>query len=131
MPAFNELSSSEINALASFILDDKKTQHEIFIAPEKKKDPWTDLSYTSTGYNKFLTKDGYPAINPPWGTLNAINLNTGEFLWRDTLGDYPELKVKGIHSGTENYGGAVVTSGGLIFIASTKVIGVVGLNLAL
>jgi quinoprotein glucose dehydrogenase len=120
MPAFNELSSSEINALASFILDDKKTQHEIFIAPEKKKDPWTDLPYTSTGYNKFMTKEGYPAIKPPWGTLNAIDLNTGEFVWEDTLGDYPELKAKGIHSGTESYGGAVVTAGGLIFIAATS-----------
>lgn len=120
MPAFNQLSSSEINALASFILDDKKTQHEIFIAPEKKKDPWTDLPYTSTGYNKFLTKEGYPAIKPPWGSLNAINLNTGEFLWKDTLGDYPELKAKGIHSGTESYGGAVVTAGGLVFIAATS-----------
>jgi len=120
MPAFNQLSSSEINALASFILDDKKTQHEIFIAPEKKKDPWTDLPYTSTGYNKFLTKEGYPAIKPPWGTLNAIDLNTGEFLWKDTLGDYPELKAKGIHSGTESYGGSVVTAGGLVFIAATS-----------
>jgi quinoprotein glucose dehydrogenase len=120
MPAFNQLSSSEINALASFILDDKKTQHEIFIAPEKKKDPWTDLPYTSTGYNKFLTKEGYPAIKPPWGTLNAIDLNTGEFLWKDTLGDYPELKAKGIHSGTESYGGPVVTAGGLVFIAATS-----------
>ncbi|HZW66866.1 MAG TPA: PQQ-binding-like beta-propeller repeat protein [Hanamia sp.] len=120
MPAFNQLSSSEINALASFILDHKKTQHEIFIAPEKKKDPWTDLPYTSTGYNKFLTKEGYPAIKPPWGTLNAIDLNTGEFLWKDTLGDYPELKAKGIHSGTESYGGSVVTAGGLVFIAATS-----------
>ena len=120
MPAFNQLSSSEINALASFILEDIKEQNKIFIAPEKKKDPWTDLPYTSTGYNKFLTKEGYPAIKPPWGTLNAINLNTGEFLWKDTLGDYPELKAKGIHSGTEMYGGSVVTAGGLVFIAATS-----------
>jgi quinoprotein glucose dehydrogenase len=120
MPAFNQLSSSEINALASFILEDKKEQDKIFIEPEKKKDPWTDLPYTSTGYNKFLTREGYPAINPPWGTLNAINLNTGELIWKDTLGDYPELKAKGIHSGTENYGGAVVTAGGVIFIAATS-----------
>jgi quinoprotein glucose dehydrogenase len=120
MPAFNQLSSSEINALASFILEDKKEQDKIFIEPEKKKDPWTDLPYTSTGYNKFLTREGYPAINPPWGTLNAINLNTGELIWKDTLGNYPELKAKSIHSGTENYGGAVVTAGGVIFIAATS-----------
>ena len=56
---------------------------------------------------------------PPWGTLSAIDLNTGKLLWKDTLGDYPELKAKGIHSGTENYGGPVVTAGGLLFIAAT------------
>jgi len=128
MPAFNQLSSSEINALASFILEDKKEQDKIFIEPEKKKDPWTDLPYTSTGYNKFLTKEGYPAIKPPWGSLNAINLNTGELIWKDTLGDYPELKAKGIHSGTENYGGAVVTAGGLVFIAATSDAKIRGFN---
>lgn len=120
MPAFNQLSSTEINALASFILDNKKEQRKIFFEPQKKENAYTDLPYTSTGYNKFLTKEGYPAIKPPWGTLNAINLNTGELLWEDTLGDYPELKAKGIHSGTENYGGSVVTAGGIVFIAATS-----------
>lgn len=52
---------------------------------------------------------GYPAIAPPWGTLSAIDLNTGRYCWKDTLGDYPEFKAKGIHTGTENYGGSVVT----------------------
>ena len=70
--------------------------------------------------NKFLTKEGYPAVAPPWGTLNAINLNTGQIVWKDTLGDYPELKAKGIHSGTENYGGPAVTAGGVLFIAATS-----------
>lgn len=60
------------------------------------------MPYT-TGYNKFLTKEKYPAVKPPWGTLNAINLNTGQLIWKTTLGDYPELKAKGIHSGTEDY----------------------------
>ncbi|MEO8823192.1 MAG: PQQ-binding-like beta-propeller repeat protein, partial [Ginsengibacter sp.] len=120
MPAFNQLSSSEIKALSSFILENKSEQREIFIESQKKENPWTDLPYNSTGYNKFLTKEGYPAIKPPWGTLNAINLNTGELLWKDTLGDYPELKAKGIHSGTENYGGSVVTAGGIVFIAATS-----------
>ena len=120
MPAFNQLSSSQIKALASFILEDKKEQQEIFTGLHKKENPWTDLPYTSTGYNKFLTKEGYPAITPPWGFLNAINLNTGEILWKDTLGDYPELKAKGIHTGTQNYGGSVVTAGGLVFIAATS-----------
>lgn len=120
MPAFNTFSAEEKRAIASFILDIKRNQTKKFIAPLKIKDPYLDLPYTSTGYNKFLTKEGYPAVKPPWGTLTAINLNTAEVVWKDTLGDYPELKAKGIHSGTENYGGPVVTAGGLVFIAATS-----------
>ncbi len=120
MPAFNTLSGEEKNAIASFILDLKTNQTKKFMALGKTKDPYLELPYTNTGYNKFLTKEGYPAIKPPWGTLTAINLNTTEVVWKDTLGDYPELKAKGIHSGTENYGGPVVTAGGLLFIAATS-----------
>ena len=120
MPAFRQLASTEINALASFILDNKTEQTKKFIAPVREEDPWHKLPYTATGYNKFLTKEGYPAVKPPWGTLNAINLNTGELVWKDTLGDYRELKAKGIHSGSENYGGPAVTAGGLVFIAATS-----------
>jgi quinoprotein glucose dehydrogenase len=60
-------------------------------------------------------------LRPPWGTLNAIDLNTGEYLWRKPLGEFPELTARGVApTGTENYGGPVVTAGGLIFIAATK-----------
>jgi quinoprotein glucose dehydrogenase len=120
MPAFNRLSAEEKDALASFILELKSDQNKKFTEATTPKNPYLELPYTSTGYNKFLTKEGYPAIKPPWGTLTAINLNTAEIVWRDTLGDYPELKAKGIHSGTENYGGPVVTAGGLLFIAATS-----------
>ena len=120
MPAFNTLSGEEKNAIASFILDMKSSQQKKFIAPAEVKDPYLQIPYTNTGYNKFLTKEGYPAVKPPWGTLTAINLNTTEVIWKDTLGDYPELKARGIHSGTENYGGPVVTAGGLVFIAATS-----------
>ena len=120
MPAFNTLSDEEKNAIASFILDMKNIQNKKFIPPPETKDPYLQLPYTNTGYNKFLTKEGYPAVKPPWGTLAAINLNTTQVVWKDTLGDYPELKARGIHSGTENYGGPVVTAGGLVFIAATS-----------
>jgi quinoprotein glucose dehydrogenase len=74
-----------------------------------------------TGYNRFLDKNGYPGITPPWGTLNAVDLNTGKLLWKSTLGEFPELTKKGIPpTGTENYGGPLVTKGGLVFIAATK-----------
>ncbi len=120
MPAFGQLAENEKKALASFILDLKAEQNNKFIAPVKPEDKWVKLPYSATGYNKFLTKEGYPAVVPPWGTLNAIDLNTGQLVWKDTLGDYPELKARGIHSGTENYGGPVVTAGGVLFIAATS-----------
>ncbi|MGG9963630.1 PQQ-binding-like beta-propeller repeat protein [Ferruginibacter sp. SUN106] len=120
MPAFNQLATSEKKALAVFILDIKSEQNKKFIAPLIPDDGWNKMPYSGTGYNKFLTKEGYPAVLPPWGTLNAINLNTGQLVWKDTLGDYPELKAKGLHTGTENYGGPAVTAGGLVFIAATS-----------
>jgi quinoprotein glucose dehydrogenase len=96
MPAFNQLAVSEKQALASFILDIKTTQDKKFKAPPlTKEDSLYSIPYKGTGYNKFLTKEGYPAVAPPWGTLNAINLNTGQLVWKETLGDYAELKAKG------------------------------------
>lgn len=120
MPAFKHLAPSEIHAVASFVLDNKQEQKQKFTPPNRAEDQWRNLPYTSTGYNKFLTKEGYPAILPPWGTLTAVDLNTGEYLWKDTVGDYPDWKAKGIHTGTEMYGGPVVTAGGLIFLAATS-----------
>jgi quinoprotein glucose dehydrogenase len=77
--------------------------------------------YRFTGYRRFLDPDGYPAVAPPWGTLSAIDLNTGEYAWQIPLGEYPELVEKGItNTGTENYGGPIVTAGGLVFIAATN-----------
>ena len=76
--------------------------------------------YLFTGYRKFYDQDGYPAVVPPWGTLNAIDLNTGKYLWKIPLGNYPELEAAGVpETGTENYGGPVVTAGGVLFIAAT------------
>src|SRR6185295_9287526 len=78
-------------------------------------------AFRPTGYARFLDKDGYPAIKPPWGLLNAIDLNRGEILWRVPLGEYPELTAQGIpQTGTENFGGTIVTGGGLVFIGGTK-----------
>ena len=74
-----------------------------------------------TGYVQFLDHEGYPAIKPPWGVLNAINLNTGEFAWQVPLGEHAELTARGIpRTGTETFGGSIVTAGGLVFIAGTK-----------
>ena len=74
-----------------------------------------------TGYTRFLDPDGYPAIEPPWGTLTAIDLNTGEHAWQIPVGEYPELAAQGMkNTGTELYGGPIVTAGGLVFIGATS-----------
>ncbi|MES2394004.1 MAG: c-type cytochrome [Acidobacteriota bacterium] len=82
-----------------------------------EKLPEAMTRYQFTGYEKFLDPEGYPAVKPPWGTLNAIDLNTGRYLWKIPLGYYPDLPSH--DTGTENYGGPVVTAGGLVFIGAT------------
>jgi quinoprotein glucose dehydrogenase len=121
MPAFQHISDNDKHAIASFVLDLKQDQKKEFSGGEVKFDSANFMPYKMTGYTKFLSPEGYPAISPPWGTLNAINLNTGEFVWKTTLGEYAELKAKGIPpTGTENYGGPVVTAGGLVFIGASR-----------
>ena len=79
------------------------------------------IPYTSTGYHRWLDTNGYPALKPPWGTLTAIDLNTGLHRWQVPLGEYPELSARGVPpTGTENYGGPIVTAGGLVFIAASR-----------
>ena len=78
------------------------------------------MKYEVTGSRDFLDAEGYPAITPPWGTLNAIDLNTGRYLWKTALGEYPELIAKGLKdTGSENYGGPIVTAGNVLFIGAT------------
>jgi len=120
MPSFKQFSAQERQAIISFITGDQKLGATKFVAPPKAADPYLDMPYEMTGYNKFLSKEGLPAIAPPWGTLNAVNLNTGKMVWRIPLGDDPKMAAPGRITGTENYGGPVVTAGGLLFIAATK-----------
>ena len=121
MPSFRQLSKEEKNAIASFVLEQSTEQAKSFINASKPADSVNFVPYSFTGYNKFETKEGYPAIKPPWGTLNAINLNTGKIEWKVPLGEFPELTARGIPvTGTENYGGPAVTAGGLLFIAATR-----------
>ena len=76
--------------------------------------------YVFTGYRKFLDPEGYPAFTPPWGTLSAIDLTTGKYLWKVNLGEYPALAKQGLtDTGSENYGGPIVTAGGVLFIGAT------------
>ena len=121
MPSFNYIANEDKEAIVSYVLELKKEQQKNFIRPPQANDMYRNLPYSMTGYHKFLSPEGYPAIKPPWGSLTAIDLNTGEHIWKNNLGEYPELKAKGIPpTGTENYGGSVVTAGGLLFIAAAR-----------
>jgi len=115
MPAFANFDDGQLYALIDFLVSGKSKE-----LPSSEVPP-PDMKYRFTGYHKFLDPDGYPAVVPPWGTLNAINLNTGEYVWKINLGEYPELAAKGLkNTGTENYGGPVVTAGGLVFIGASN-----------
>ena len=118
MPSFSHLTEYERETIMAFILGDEDASMKMDSTQNNKK---LISPYLLKGYRRFLTKDGYPGINPPWGTLNAIDLNTGKIVWKSILGEFPELTALGIPiTGRENYGGPVVTAGGLIFIAATE-----------
>jgi len=114
MPAFASLSEADVKAVTDYLLfREEGTQ----TPPEKSDRP----RYGFTGYPRFLDNEGYPASKPPWGTLNCLDLNTGKLLWTVPLGEYPELTAQGTpKTGTENYGGAIVTAGGLLFCSGTR-----------
>lgn len=117
MPSFSYLSDGQIKALTAFLLGKENQTVEEHVSTVTRQ----QLRYHFTGYNKFVDKDGYPAVKPPWGTMNAIDLNKGEIAWQVPLGEFEELTKKGIpKTGTENYGGPVVTAGGILFIGATK-----------
>jgi quinoprotein glucose dehydrogenase len=116
MPAFAKLPSDAVDALVAFLArgEDKELQ----LADNTRAN---GLRFYHDGYNRFLDPDGYPAVKPPWGTLNAIDLNKGEIRWQVPLGEIPELAAKGFrNTGTENYGGPVVTATGLVFIGASN-----------
>ena len=115
MPGFPNLYEDQLNGLVEFLLTGENKE----LSSSAEQLP--AMKYRLTGYRRFLDPDGYPAITPPWGTLNAIDLSTGQYKWKINLGEYPELAAKGMkNTGSENYGGPIVTAGGLLFIAATN-----------
>ena len=113
MPGFPDLADESVNAIVEYVVTGEDV---ISTEAVSAKQP-----YRFTGYKRFRDPDGYPAVAPPWGTLSAIDLNTGEYAWRIPFGEYPELVARGLEdTGSENYGGPIVTAGGLLFIGATS-----------
>jgi quinoprotein glucose dehydrogenase len=143
MPSFPQIAGPDLDALLQYVRTGKDARSsarggdgfggppppspvpdreaKIEAPPGSEASTAPPAKYRFTGYRKFLDPEGYPAVIPPWGTLNAIDLNTGKYLWKIPLGEYPELAAKGMKdTGTENYGGPIVTAGGLVIIGATN-----------
>ncbi|SEC35898.1 PQQ-binding-like beta-propeller repeat protein [Terriglobus roseus] len=140
MPSFSGLGGETLTALLAFVRTGKEPEgRAIGVTGPAQPLPVPDRSdkeelppgsssttgpvakFRFTGYRKFLDPDGYPAIAGPWGTFSAVDLNTGKYLWKVPLGQYPELAAKGMKdTGSENYGGPVLTASGLLFIGATN-----------
>ena len=120
MPGFPNLLDDQLTMLRAYLMNGGTLGNDPKEVASSEPAP-KPMKYHFIGYKKFLDPEGYPAVAPPWGTLSAINLNTGEYVWQIPLGEYPELAAQGLrNTGTENYGGPVVTAGGLVFIGATN-----------
>lgn len=128
MPSFANLREEEKQTVIAYLLGHnappptaarEASPHARELAASRSRH--TASPYEFVGYERWRDSAGYPAIKPPWGTLSAIDLNTGEYRWRITLGEHAALTAKGVPiTGTEQYGGPIVTAGGLVFIAATQ-----------
>jgi quinoprotein glucose dehydrogenase len=121
MPAFNNLNDQQLTALLLYLKNPKGAASGNSAVSSPGRAQYANTSaYRLTGFHRFIDPDGYPGIKPPWGTLNAIDMKTGKYLWKIPLGQYPELVKLGMSdTGSENFGGPVVTAGGLVFIGAT------------
>lgn len=116
MPGFARLGDEAVQALTLYVRAGRDAKTTVAAV-----DPRIDQKYTFDGYNRFLDQEGFPAVAPPWGTLSAIDLNAGRIVWQIPFSEYPELAAKGMkHTGSENYGGPIVTRNGLLFIGATN-----------
>lgn len=125
MPSFRHIPEFRREAILSYLFHteedvDLHNDDNVTAVTDSSKFPYV-APWVNNGQVQFRTPDGYPGVKPPWGTLNAVDLNTGEYLWKVPLGEFPELKAKGVPpTGTENHGGPIVTAGDLLFIGATQ-----------
>ncbi len=115
MPGFaSAMDGGAINDIVNYLITGKDSSVKTV-----GTSPFT-LPYRTAFFDIFLDHEGYPGIKPPWGTLNAIDLNAGKIRWSIPFGEYPKLAAKGVrNTGTDNYGGAIVTENGLLLIGAT------------
>jgi quinoprotein glucose dehydrogenase len=117
MPPFRHLAGKDVYQLMRYLESPEES-----VQPEAKDEDQnsTKVRFLHTGNNIWRDSKGYPAIKPPWGTLNAIDLNTGEYLWTKVFGEYPELMAEGkAPTGSESFGGPIVTASGVLFIGAS------------
>ena len=131
MPPFNSLDDKDVVELVHYLTRAPQQQRRnpvgrVQTAADAKLNPPSgavaddDMPYKTIGFRRFLDPEDYPATSTPWGTLSAIDMNTGKYLWKIPFGEYPELTAKGMATtGSDNYGGPIVTAGGLVFIGAT------------
>jgi quinoprotein glucose dehydrogenase len=130
MPGFSSLSDDEVEAVVRYLTRAPQQEQASQRTAARGGDPVVaegaggettkEMPYKTIAFRRFTDPEGYPATAPPWGTLSAIDLNTGKYLWKIPFGEYPELVAKGMaDTGSDNYGGPVVTAGGLLFIAAS------------
>ena len=119
MPSFAHISDENRTVLLQYLLDKAPAEGD----KQDMEGVQSQLfpRYYMDGYKKLVTKEGLYGSNPPWGLLTAIDMNTGKKKWQVPLGEIDSLSAQGFApTGTENYGGPVVTAGGVLFIAATK-----------
>ena len=119
MPAFLYLPETDKEAIASYVLNLQKERSRKYESKMTGIDSFRAIPYEMSGYNKFITKSGQPALSPPWGVMNAIDLNTGDYMWKQPFGEH-QFEGAPANTGCENYGGPIVTKGGLLIVGATK-----------
>lgn len=114
MPPHSQFSEPDLMDLILFLRNEEEVSTK-----EIAQTSFID-KYILKGFRIFTDQEGFPASAPPWGTLNAIDIPNQKIKWTVPLGYYPKLKERGIpNTGTQNFGGCVATSGGLVFIGAT------------
>jgi len=120
MPSFNSMPPEDKEAIIAFLFE-LKNKGDYKIRTKDTTENTKKTRYRLKDYIHLEDHEGFPGVKPPWGTLNAVDLNSGELVWKVPLGEYPALAAKGHrNTGTQLFGGGIVTAGGLVFIGASQ-----------